>query len=149
MKGGDVAEGCHAVCYDKQAGCGCREVMLLRAVIREDMSMAMVDELIKDITRAVSYLDSHFTINVNDVHKEEHKSLEVCAVHLFLCRIITASVHYELVAQNCGETLMDVQYNTLVHVCIYRGHYLNIYVFVAPNMHNFVRRCVLVPAGHS
>lgn len=55
----------------------CRETKLLRAVIREDMSMAMVDELIKDITRAVEYLDSHFTINVNDVHKPEGKSLAV------------------------------------------------------------------------
>ena len=59
--------------------------MLLRAVIREDMSMAMVDELIKDITRAVSYLDSHFTINVNDVHKEDNKSLVVRAVQVFFC----------------------------------------------------------------
>lgn len=55
----------------------CRETKLLRAVIREDMSMAMVDELIKDITRAVEYLDSHFTINVNDVQKPEGKSLAV------------------------------------------------------------------------
>ena len=55
----------------------CRETKLLRAVIREDMSMAMVDELIKDITRGVEYLDSHFTINVNDVHKPEGKSLTV------------------------------------------------------------------------
>lgn len=39
--------------------------------------MAMVDELIKDITRGVEYLDSHFTINVNDVHKPEGKSLAV------------------------------------------------------------------------
>ncbi len=54
-----------------------RETKLLRAVIREDMSMAMVDELIKDITRSVEYLDSHFTINVNDVHKPEGKSLVV------------------------------------------------------------------------
>ena len=42
--------------------------MLLRAVIREDMSMAMVDELVKDITRAVEYLDTHFTVNVEDKH---------------------------------------------------------------------------------
>ena len=55
----------------------CRETKLLRAVIREDMSMSMVDELIKDITRAVEYLDNHFTINVNDVHKPEGKSLAV------------------------------------------------------------------------
>ena len=55
----------------------CREVKLLRAVIREDMSMSMVDELIKDIARGVEYLDSHFTINVNDVHKPEGKSLTV------------------------------------------------------------------------
>lgn len=39
--------------------------------------MSMVDELIKDITRSVEYLDSHFTINVNDVHKPEGKSLVV------------------------------------------------------------------------
>ncbi|KAL3161777.1 hypothetical protein ABBQ38_008871 [Trebouxia sp. C0009 RCD-2024] len=52
-----------------------RDTKLLRAVIREDMSMAMVDELIKDIARGVEYLDSHFTINVNDVHKPEGKSL--------------------------------------------------------------------------
>ena len=55
----------------------CRDTKLLRAVIREDMSMAMVDELIKDITRSVEYLDSHFTINVNDVHKPEGQSLAV------------------------------------------------------------------------
>ncbi len=57
-----------------------RETKLLRAVIREDMSMSMVDELIKDITRSVEYLDSHFTINVNDVHKPEGKSLVVSAL---------------------------------------------------------------------
>ena len=39
--------------------------------------MAMVGELIKDITRAVEYLDSHFTINIKDVHKPEGKSLAV------------------------------------------------------------------------
>ncbi len=63
-----------------------RETKLLRAVIREDMSMSMVDELIKDITCSVEYLDSHFTINVNDVHKPEGKSLVVspfcsCGIH--------------------------------------------------------------------
>ena len=58
----------------------CRDTKLLRAVIREDMSMAMVDELIKDITRGVEYLDSHFTININDVHKPEGKSLAVSPV---------------------------------------------------------------------
>lgn len=61
----------------QQQACSGRETKLLRAVIREDMSMAMVDELITDITRSVQYLDSHFTINVNDVHKPEGKSLEV------------------------------------------------------------------------
>ena len=47
---------------------------------------------------------------------------------------------------------MDVLYYTLVSVCIYRCHYSShssMYIFVAPNMHSFVRRCVLVPAGHS
>ena len=63
----------------QQQACFGRETKLLRAVIREDMSMAMVDELITDITRSVQYLDSHFTINVNDVHKPEGKSLEVRA----------------------------------------------------------------------
>ena len=59
----------------------CRDTRLLRAVIREDMSMAMVDELIKDIARAVEYLDTHFTINVNDVHRPDGKSLVVSPAH--------------------------------------------------------------------
>lgn len=49
--------------------------MLLRAVIREDMSMSMVDELITDIKRAVEYLDNHFTINIKD--KADGQSVEV------------------------------------------------------------------------
>lgn len=49
--------------------------MLLRAVIREDMSMSMVDELVKDITRAVEYLDTHFTVHVHD--KPEGQTVEV------------------------------------------------------------------------
>ena len=67
----------------------CRDTKLLRAVIREDMSMAMVDELIKDIARSVEYLDSHFTINVNDVHKPEGQSLAVSqslALGAFCCQ---------------------------------------------------------------
>ena len=39
--------------------------------------MAMVDELIKDIVRSVEYLDTHFTINVNDVHSAEGENLAV------------------------------------------------------------------------
>ena len=35
-------------------------VQLLRAVIREDMSMTMADALLKDIKHALAYLDAHF-----------------------------------------------------------------------------------------
>lgn len=49
--------------------------MLLRAVVREDMSMSMVDELIKDITRSVEYLDTHFTVHVHD--KPDSQTVEV------------------------------------------------------------------------
>jgi glutamate decarboxylase len=35
-------------------------VQLLRAVIREDMSMSMADALLKDIKHALSYLEHHF-----------------------------------------------------------------------------------------
>ncbi|KAK9845671.1 hypothetical protein WJX84_007220 [Apatococcus fuscideae] len=38
-----------------------KNVMLLRAVVREDLSMSMVDELIKDIGRAIDWLDHHYT----------------------------------------------------------------------------------------
>ena len=41
--------------------------MLLRAVVREDMSMAMVDELIKDIQRAIEWLDHHYTFTDAEV----------------------------------------------------------------------------------
>ena len=60
----------------------CRNVMLLRAVIREDMSMAMCDELVKDITRSVEYLDTHFTVKVED--KGDSKALAVCQASLYL-----------------------------------------------------------------
>ena len=71
----------------------CRDTKLLRAVIREDMSMAMVNELIKDITRAVEYLDSHFTINVNDVHKTEGKSLAVSTASLLPGAVVCQGSH--------------------------------------------------------
>ena len=45
----------------------CRNVMLLRAVIREDMSMSMVDELIKDLHRAIEWLDHHYTFSDAEV----------------------------------------------------------------------------------
>lgn len=38
-----------------------QHVMMLRAVVREDLSMSMVDELIKDIHRAIEWLDHHYT----------------------------------------------------------------------------------------
>eukprot|EP01025_Chloroclados_australasicus_P008035 TRINITY_DN12763_c1_g1_i1.p2 TRINITY_DN12763_c1_g1~~TRINITY_DN12763_c1_g1_i1.p2 ORF type:complete len:494 (-),score=65.96 TRINITY_DN12763_c1_g1_i1:429-1910(-) len=38
-----------------------RHVKLLRAVIREDMTISMIDELVKDVERAVKWLDTHFT----------------------------------------------------------------------------------------
>ena len=44
-----------------------RHVMLLRAVVREDLSMAMVDELIKDIHRAIEWLDHHYTFTDKEV----------------------------------------------------------------------------------
>merc|ERR1711977_111907 len=37
-------------------------VKLLRAVIREDMSLAIADKLFADILRAIDYLDHHFTV---------------------------------------------------------------------------------------
>ena len=37
-------------------------VKLLRAVIREDMSLAIADKLLADILRAIDYLDHHFTV---------------------------------------------------------------------------------------
>ena len=41
--------------------------MLLRAVVREDLSMSMVDELIKDIGRAIDWLDHHYTFTDTEV----------------------------------------------------------------------------------
>ncbi|KAK9833735.1 hypothetical protein WJX74_004401 [Apatococcus lobatus] len=40
-----------------------KHVMLLRAVVREDLSMSMVDELIKDLHRAIEWLDHHYTFS--------------------------------------------------------------------------------------
>ena len=57
--------------YDADVMWTCREVSLLRATIREDMSMSMVDELMKDIQRAVDHLDHHFTFTDNQVHLPE------------------------------------------------------------------------------
>ncbi len=45
----------------------CRNVMMLRAVIREDLSMSMVDELVKDIHRAIEWLDHHYTFSDAEV----------------------------------------------------------------------------------
>jgi len=42
-------------------------VKLLRAVIREDMSMALADKLIQDIKRAIEYLDHHFIVTPEQV----------------------------------------------------------------------------------
>lgn len=98
----------------QQQACFGRETKLLRAVIREDMSMAMVDELITDITRSVQYLDSHFTINVNDVHKPEGKSLEVSssapvmlnpACEAGCCCMCTGAMHEVLC--NCPNACMS------------------------------------------
>ena len=58
-----------------------REVSLLRATIREDMSMSMVDELMKDILRAVGHLDHHFTFSDTQVlacSDDEITSWPVC-----------------------------------------------------------------------
>ena len=45
----------------------CRHVKLLRCVIREDLSMSMVEELINDIKRVVEYLDNHYVISKDEV----------------------------------------------------------------------------------
>ena len=45
----------------------CRHIKLLRVVIREDLSMSMVEELIKDFVRVVEYLDHHFSFTDDQV----------------------------------------------------------------------------------
>lgn len=44
-----------------------RHVMLLRAVVREDMSMQMADMLVRDIEDAVTWLDSHVVLSSQQV----------------------------------------------------------------------------------
>ncbi len=44
-----------------------RHVMLLRAVVREDMSMQMADMLVKDIQDAVAWLDTHVVLSSQQV----------------------------------------------------------------------------------
>ena len=41
--------------------------MLLRAVIREDMSMQMADMLVRDIQDAVAWLDTHVVLSTKQV----------------------------------------------------------------------------------
>ena len=45
----------------------CRHLSLMRAVIREDMSMSMVDELVADIKRATEFLDNHYVFTKSQV----------------------------------------------------------------------------------
>lgn len=44
-----------------------RHISLMRAVIREDMSMSMADELVSDIKRAIEYLDTHYVFTQSQV----------------------------------------------------------------------------------
>lgn len=44
-----------------------QHVTLLRAVVREDMSMQMVDALVRDIEEAVAWLDSHIILTTTQV----------------------------------------------------------------------------------
>lgn len=47
---------CGPVLQNQQGGCfPCRHITLLRAVVREDLSLSMADELVKDIARAVEW----------------------------------------------------------------------------------------------
>ena len=82
------------------------------------MSMAMVDELIKDIARSVEYLDSHFTINVNDVHKPEGKSLAVSHLSLFSsCHAVQAPGHVHTIPIN------RYQYPVSVVCSVHQQHF--------------------------
>jgi len=47
-------------------------VKLLRAVVREDMSIALADKLVQDLKRAIAYLDHHFLVTPEQV--KEYKS---------------------------------------------------------------------------
>lgn len=53
--------GAHPCCVP------CRHIKLLRVVIREDLSMSMAEELIKDFVRVVEYLDHHFSFTDDQV----------------------------------------------------------------------------------
>ncbi|KAK9795484.1 hypothetical protein WJX73_003546 [Symbiochloris irregularis] len=62
----DLADRLHARGWILPAYNMCKDVQnvsLMRAVIREDMSMSMVDELVSDIKRATDYLDNHFVFS--------------------------------------------------------------------------------------
>eukprot|EP01024_Parvocaulis_polyphysoides_P027583 TRINITY_DN24984_c0_g1_i10.p1 TRINITY_DN24984_c0_g1~~TRINITY_DN24984_c0_g1_i10.p1 ORF type:complete len:361 (-),score=43.40 TRINITY_DN24984_c0_g1_i10:947-2029(-) len=50
-----------------------RHIKLLRAVIREDMTISMIDELAKDIERAVTWLDTHFTFTKDQMNMFREK----------------------------------------------------------------------------
>eukprot|EP01024_Parvocaulis_polyphysoides_P053449 TRINITY_DN5326_c0_g1_i1.p1 TRINITY_DN5326_c0_g1~~TRINITY_DN5326_c0_g1_i1.p1 ORF type:complete len:424 (-),score=48.29 TRINITY_DN5326_c0_g1_i1:236-1318(-) len=50
-----------------------RHVKLLRAVIREDMTVSMIDELAKDIKRAVEWLDTHFLFTKDQMNMFREK----------------------------------------------------------------------------
>lgn len=46
-----------------------QKVKLLRAVVREDFSMALCDKLIADIQRAIDYLDHHLSMSPKELEK--------------------------------------------------------------------------------
>ena len=53
----------------------CRHVSLMRAVIREDLSMSMVDELVNDIKRAIEFLDTHYVFTQSQVFSTQQSIL--------------------------------------------------------------------------
>lgn len=48
-------------------------ITLLRCVVREDLSMAMADELIDDIDRAIEWLDHHYVFNDNTLKAHDSR----------------------------------------------------------------------------
>jgi glutamate decarboxylase len=60
-----------------------KNVKLLRAVVREDLSMSMVDELVVDIMRTVEWLDHHHTYTDDQLKELKHTDKQVVPHHRF------------------------------------------------------------------
>ena len=78
-----------AACFAHPFCVPCRHVKLLRVVIREDLSMSMAEELIKDFERVVEYLDHHFSFTDDQVG---YCSFAASAWGLSLSRVCSALV---------------------------------------------------------